>query len=104
MNSENSKTSNMQRLLLNLSDKINFKRSNKYVALSNLSIYHTRKNIKRSHKNNKLTISSPAWSDRFVLADGAISVPTLSDKFVLADESYQMFKTILSTSSKSMKQ
>ena len=46
MNSENSKTFNMQRLLLNLSDKINFKISNKYVALSNLSIYHTRKNIK----------------------------------------------------------
>ena len=37
MNSENSKTSNPHRLLLNLLDKINLKRSDKYVALSNLS-------------------------------------------------------------------
>ena len=33
MNSENSKTSNPQRLVLNLKDKINLKRSDKYVAL-----------------------------------------------------------------------
>ena len=37
--SENSKTSDPQRLLLNLSDKTNLKRSDTYVALSNLSIY-----------------------------------------------------------------
>ena len=41
MNSENNKRSNPHRLLLNLSDKINLKRNDKYVALSNLSIYHT---------------------------------------------------------------
>ena len=46
MNSENSKTSDAHRLLLNLSDKIKLKRSNKYVALSNLSIYYTWKNIR----------------------------------------------------------
>ena len=33
MNSENSKTSDHNRLLLNLSDKIDLKRSDKYVAL-----------------------------------------------------------------------
>ena len=38
MNSENSKTSDPHRLLLNLTDKMNLKISNKYVALSNLSI------------------------------------------------------------------
>ena len=47
MNSESSKTSDPHRLLLNLSDKINLKRSDKYVALSNLSIYYTWKNIKK---------------------------------------------------------
>ena len=46
MNSKNSKTSNSHRLLLNLSDNIDLKRSDKYVALSNLSIFYTRKNIK----------------------------------------------------------
>ena len=40
-NSELSKTYDPQRLLLNLSDKIDLKRSDKYVALSSLSIYYT---------------------------------------------------------------
>ena len=42
MNSVNSKTSDPHELLLNLSDKINLKRSNKCVVLSNFSIYYTR--------------------------------------------------------------
>ena len=39
MNSENSKISKLHRLLLNLADKINLKKSDKYVVLSNLSMY-----------------------------------------------------------------
>ena len=38
MNSQNSKISDPHRLLLNISDKIDLMRSDKYVALSNLSI------------------------------------------------------------------
>ena len=45
MNTENSKTSDPHRLLLNLADKINLKRSDKYVDLPNFSIYYTSKNI-----------------------------------------------------------
>ena len=41
MNSENKKTSDPHRLVRNLTDKIDLKRSDKYVALSNLSIYYT---------------------------------------------------------------
>ena len=41
INSENSKTSDPHSLLLNLTDKINLKRTGKYVGLSNLSIYYT---------------------------------------------------------------
>ena len=47
MNSENIKTSDPHRILLNLSDKIDLRRKDKYVVLSNLSIYYTWKNIKR---------------------------------------------------------
>ena len=46
MNSENSNTSDSHTLLLNLSDKTNLKRSAKYTASSNLSIYYTWKNKK----------------------------------------------------------
>ena len=41
MNSRNSKTFNPNELLLILSAKINLKRSDKYVVLSNLSVYYT---------------------------------------------------------------
>ena len=47
MNSGNSKTSDLCRLLINLFDKIDLKRKNKYTALSNLSIYYAWKNIKK---------------------------------------------------------
>ena len=47
MNSENSKTSHPHRLLLYLTDKIDLKRKDKYLALSNLSLYYTWKNIKK---------------------------------------------------------
>ena len=53
MNSENSKISDPHRLLLNLTDKINVKRNEKYITLLNLSIYYTWKNVKMSYKNNK---------------------------------------------------
>ena len=45
MNSKSSKTSDPHGILLNLSDKINLKRSDKYAALSDISIYYTWKKI-----------------------------------------------------------
>ena len=56
---------NPHRLLLNRSDEINLKRSDKYVALSNLSIYYTWKSIKKSYKNNNCKISAPTWNEEF---------------------------------------
>ena len=52
MNTENSKTSELHRFKLNLEYKINLKNSNKNMALANLSIYYTWKNIKSEYKNN----------------------------------------------------
>ena len=53
MNSKNNKTYHLLRLLLNLTDKIDVRRKDRYIALSNLSIYFIWKNIKKSYKNNK---------------------------------------------------
>ena len=69
MNSENSKTHDPHRLLLNLRDKINLKRSDKYVALLDLNIYYTQKNVKKSYKHFKLKISAPTWNEEFELPD-----------------------------------
>ena len=49
------------RLSLNLTDKIILKRNGKYVAFSNLSMYSTWKNIKKSCKHNKFKISAAIW-------------------------------------------
>ena len=56
-------------MLKTLSDKIIWKRSNECVALSNLSIHYTWKNIKRSYENNKFKISPPSWNEEFKLPD-----------------------------------
>ena len=71
MNSGNSKTPDPHRLLLNLSDNLSFKRNDKDVVLSNLSIYYTWKNLKKSHQNNKFKfkISPPTWNKEFELSD-----------------------------------
>ena len=88
MNSKNSETSDPHRLLLNLTDKINLKRSDKYVALSNLSIYYTWENMKKSYKNNKFKISALAWNEEFELSDGSYSVSNIQDyfKYILKHE------------------
>ena len=64
MNSKNIKTSDPHRPLLNLTDKIDL-RKDKYIALSNISIYYTCKNIEKSYKNNKFKISAPTWKEEF---------------------------------------
>ena len=79
MNSKNNETSNLRKLLLNLTGKINLKRSDKYVALSNLSIYYTWKNIKKACKNNKFKVSALTWNEEFELPDGSYSVTDIRD-------------------------
>ena len=66
---------------LNLLDKINLKRSQEYVALSNLSFYYTWKNIEKSYKNNKFKISAQTWNEKFELPDGSYSVLDIQDYF-----------------------
>ena len=81
MNSENSKTSKYHVLVLNLTDKLDLRRGQKTVALSNLSIYYTWKNIKSSYNNNKFKISAPTWNEEFELPDGSCSVSDIQDYF-----------------------
>ena len=80
MNSKNSKTSDPHRLLLNLTDKTDLRRKDKYIAEPNLSIYYTWKNIKKSYKNNKFKISAP-WNEEFELPNGSYSISDFQDYF-----------------------
>ena len=89
INFENSKTTDPHRLKLNLTDKINLKRSDKYVALSHLSIFYTWKNMKKLYNNNKFKISAPTWNKVFVLPDGSYSVSDIQDYFKYILKNYE---------------
>ena len=64
MNSENSKTPNPDVLVLKIANKLHLRIGKRVIALSNLRIYYTWKNIKSSY-NNKFKISAPTWNDEF---------------------------------------
>ena len=81
MNSENSRTSEFHVLVLKLANKLDLRRGQKSVALSNLSIYYTWRNIKNSYNNNEFKRSTPTWSDEFELPDGSYSISDIQVYF-----------------------
>ena len=81
MSSENSKTSKLRVLILKLANKLDLRIGEKVIALSNLSIYYTWKNIKNSYNNNKFKISAPTWNDKFELPDESYSVSDIQNYF-----------------------
>ena len=65
MNSDNSKTSKSHALVLKLTNELDLKIGEKVIALSNISIYYTWRNIKSSYKNNKFKIYAITWYEEF---------------------------------------
>ena len=89
MNTENSKTNEPHKFSLTLADKLNIKDPNNNMALVNLIIYHTWKNIKSEYNDNKLKISAPTWNDALICLMNHIL--------------FQIFKIILNISYKNMR-
>ena len=81
MNSENSKTSKPHVLILKVTNKLDLRTGEKIIALSNLSIYYTSRNIKNSYNNNKFKISASTWNDKLELPDRSNSVLDIQDYF-----------------------
>ena len=81
MYSENSKTSELHRFKLDLTDKLNLKDPKKNMALADLSNYCTWKNIKSEYNNNKFKVSARTWNDTFDLPDGSCSISDIQDYF-----------------------
>ena len=76
---ENSKTNEPLEFFLTLSQRLNLRSSNKHVALQNLSIYYTWKNIRKQYKSNKVKLIASTWNDEFELPDGSYSVSDVQD-------------------------
>ena len=83
MNSENSKNPKPHVLALKFTNKLDWRIGKKVIALSNLSIYYTWKNIKSPYNNNICKISALTWNDNL--------------NFQMDVIPYQIFKIILST-------
>ena len=79
MNTTNSKTKHLNKFVYNFTDKLNLKDPNKNIALANLSIYYTWKNIKSDYNNNTFKISAPTWNDTFDVPDGSYSIAALQN-------------------------
>ena len=76
MNTANSKTSESNKFVYNFTDKLNLKNPNKCIALANLSMYYTWKNVKSSYNNSK-----PTWNDTFDVLVGSYFIAALQNYF-----------------------
>ena len=81
MNTANSKTNYSNKFVYNFTDRLNFKNPSKNIALANLSIYYTWKNVKSDYNNNKSKISAPTWNDTFDVPDVSYSIAALQNYF-----------------------
>ena len=79
MNSKNSKTNEPYKFKYDLIYKLDLKNPNKNMALANLSIYYTWKNVKSTYNNNKFKISAPTWNETFGLPDGLCNISEIQD-------------------------
>ena len=93
MNTENSNTNEPQKSVLNLSQRLDLRSSDKHVTLQNVSIYYTWKNIRKQYEN-KLQIIAPTWNDKFELPDGCYSVSDIQDCIEYIIKKYETLTTI----------
>ena len=81
MNTLNSKKNESNKLIYQFNDKLNLKNPNENMALANLSIHYTWRNIRSEYKNNKFKIFAPTWNDTFDFPNGSYSASNVQDYF-----------------------
>ena len=88
MNNKNSKTSEPYKFKYDLIDRLDLRNPNKNMALANLSIYYTWKNVKSTYNNNKFKISAPTWNETFDLPDGILNIQLKNTKQLVKMHQY----------------
>ena len=94
MNTVNSKT-NEQQFILNLSERLNLRSSNTYVAPQNLPIYCMWQKRRQQYKNDKLKKTAPTWNDKSELSKGSYSVSDIQDYFDYTIKNMKHYPLIL---------
>ena len=79
MNSRNSKTNEPNRFKYDLIDKLDLRNPIENMALANLSIYYTWKNVKSTYNNNELKNLAPTCNETFDLPDGSHNISEMQD-------------------------
>ena len=95
MNTANSKTKHSNKFVYNFPDKLNLKNPNENIALANLSVYYTWKNVKSDYNNNKFKISAPTWNDTFDVPDGSYSNAALQNYFEYIIKNMKLLLTFI---------
>ena len=93
MNTENNKTNQSHKFVLNLSQKLDLRSLNRNVS-QNLFIYYTWKNVSKKYKNNNLKIIAPTWINEFQLPDSSYSVSDFQDCNEYIIEKHETLTTI----------
>ena len=89
MNTLDIRTNDSNKFIYQFSDTLNLKNPNKNMALANLSIYYTWKNIKSEYNNIKFKISAPTWNDEFNFPDGSYSVSEIQCYFEYINKKHE---------------
>ena len=89
MNTESSKRNEPHRFRSDLTDKLNIKNPKKNMALANLSICYTWKNMKTEYNNNKFKIPAPTWNETCDLPHGSYSIANIQDYFEFIIKKYE---------------
>ena len=79
INTENRNMNELHKFLINLSQRLDLRSSDRHTVLQNLSIYYTWKNIRKQYKKNKLKIIAPTRNDEFELPNGSYSISNIQD-------------------------
>ena len=79
MNMENSKMKEPHKFVLDFLKRLDLRSLNKHVALKNLSISYTWRNIRKQYKNNKFKIIAPTQNNEFSFPYGSYSVSDIQD-------------------------
>ena len=89
MKTLNSRKNESTRFIYQFIDKLNLKNPNKNIALANLSIYYTWRNIKSQYNNNQFKIHAPTWNDEFNLPDGSYNIEQIQEYFKYIIEKHE---------------
>ena len=93
-NTKNSKSNKTNKFVLNFSQRLNLRSSDKHLALQKFIYLLQVENIRKQYKSHKLKIMTPTWNDEFEFPDGSCSVLDIEDYIEYIIKKHEALTTI----------